>query len=113
MQCPRCQTANRAGAQFCRQCGTRLEAVCPACGASLEPASQFCDKCGVSLSAAAKPSAAPPRFDSPGSYTPKHLAEKILSSRNALEGEREQVTLLFVDVSGFTSLSERLDPEER
>jgi len=112
MQCPRCQTANRAGAQFCRQCGARLEAVCPACGAAVEPASQFCDACGASLSAAAKPAAAAPRFDSPGSYTPKHLAEKILTSRSALEGERKQVTVLFVDVSGFTSMSERLDPED-
>ena len=112
MQCPRCQTANRAGAQFCRQCGARLEAVCPACGAAVEPASQFCDACGASLSAAPKPAAAAPRFDSPGSYTPKHLAEKILTSRSALEGERKQVTVLFVDVSGFTSMSERLDPED-
>jgi class 3 adenylate cyclase len=49
---------------------------------------------------------------SPDSYTPRHLAEKILTSKAALEGERKQVTVLFVDVSGFTSLSERLDPED-
>ena len=49
---------------------------------------------------------------SPRSYTPRHLAEKILTSARALKGERKQVTVLFVDVSGFTSLSERLDPEE-
>jgi class 3 adenylate cyclase/tetratricopeptide (TPR) repeat protein len=54
----------------------------------------------------------PARFSSPGSYTPRHLAEKILTSRSALEGERKQVTVLFADVSGFTSLSERLDPED-
>src|SRR4030095_653091 len=48
----------------------------------------------------------------PLTYTPSYLAEKILTSRSALEGERKQVTVLFVDVSGFTSLSERLDPEE-
>ena len=61
-------------------------------------------------------SAAPPpaqRFDSPESYTPKHLAEKILTSKSALEGERKQVTVLFVDVSGSTALSPRPDPEER
>jgi predicted ATPase/class 3 adenylate cyclase len=52
------------------------------------------------------------RFASPESYTPAHLAEKILTSRTALEGERKQVTVLFADVSGFTSISEQLDPEE-
>src|SRR5262245_36215426 len=113
MDCPRCQTANRTGAQFCRQCGARLETACPSCGARVEPQSRFCDACGAPLTAGAKPAAATsPRFDSPGSYTPKHLAEKILTSRSALEGERKQVTVLFVDVSGFTSISERLDPED-
>jgi class 3 adenylate cyclase/tetratricopeptide (TPR) repeat protein len=53
-----------------------------------------------------------PRFSSPGSYTPPHLAKKILTSRSALEGERKQVTVLFADVSGFTAISERLDPED-
>jgi len=52
------------------------------------------------------------RFASPRTYTPAHLAEKILTSRGTLEGERKLVTVVFVDVSGFTSLSERLDPED-
>src|SRR3989475_10027590 len=116
MRCPRCQAQNRAGAQFCRECGTRLEAVCPACGLRVEPASRVCEAGGSPLGAApatgAAPTPAAPRFESPGSYTPKHLAEKILTSRSALEGERKQVTVLFVDVSGFTSMSERLDPED-
>ncbi len=112
MQCPRCQAENRQGALFCRECGAPFEALCPGCGARIEPGSRFCDSCGADLSATATPAAAPPRFTSPGSYTPKHLAEKILTSRSALEGERKQVTVLFVDVSGFTSISERLDPED-
>jgi len=120
MLCPRCQTQNRSGAQFCRQCGTRLESVCPTCNAPVEPGSRFCDACGADLTAgaAAAPAPATPappppaQFGPPGVYTPKHLAEKILTSRSALEGERKQVTVLFVDVSGFTSLSERLDPED-
>mgnify|MGYP003349828717 CR=1 FL=1 len=53
-----------------------------------------------------------PRFTSPGSYTPKHLAEKILTSRSALEGERKQVTVLFADLKGSMDLAEQLDPEE-
>jgi len=96
MLCPRCQTQNRSGAQFCRQCGTRLESVCPTCNAPVEPGSRFCDACGADLTAgaAAAPapatSAAPPpaQFGPPGVYTPRHLAEKILTSRSALEGER-------------------------
>jgi class 3 adenylate cyclase len=54
------------------------------------------------------------RVDSPhpASYTPKHLADKILTSRSALEGERKQVTVLFADVKGSMELAEQVDPEE-
>jgi class 3 adenylate cyclase/tetratricopeptide (TPR) repeat protein len=52
------------------------------------------------------------RDTAPATYTPKHLAEKILQNREAFEGERKQVTVMFCDVSGFTAMSERLDPEE-
>ena len=109
MHCSRCQTLARTGARFCRNCGAPLEMVCARCGARLESDSRFCDACGAWVTSVAD---APADFGPPGAYTPKHLAEKILTSRTALEGERKQVTVLFVDVSGFTSLSERLDPED-
>ena len=48
---------------------------------------------------------------SPTTYTPRHLAEKILTSRAALEGERKQVTVLFADVKGSMDLAEQADPE--
>ena len=48
----------------------------------------------------------------PRGYTPKHLADRILTSRSAIEGERKQVTVVFVDCAGFTELSARLDPED-
>jgi class 3 adenylate cyclase len=48
----------------------------------------------------------------PLSYTPTHLAEKILNSRTALEGERKLVTVLFADIKGSTELIAGLDPEE-
>jgi class 3 adenylate cyclase/tetratricopeptide (TPR) repeat protein len=83
-------------------------APCAACGALNPPGQKFCGDCGAPLGPA------PPgqKFGSPDAYTPKYLAEKILTSRSALEGERKQVTVLFADVAGFTSLSERLDPED-
>jgi class 3 adenylate cyclase len=52
------------------------------------------------------------RFASPDSYTPKHLAEKILTSKSALEGERKQVTVLFADLKGSMELLADRDPEE-
>jgi tetratricopeptide (TPR) repeat protein len=90
--CARCQAENRDGARFCRGCGATLGAVCAGCGAEVEAGSKFCDSCGAPLAAAPAQPAAPPRLASPESYTPKHLAEKILTSKTALEGERKQVT---------------------
>jgi len=100
--CGGCARDNPAAARFCGGCGAPLEARCPACQSPNPPDNRFCHKCGASLEAPV----------SPRTYTPKHLAEKILTSASALQGERKQVTVLFVDVSGFTSLSERLDPED-
>src|SRR5215831_15789508 len=96
MKCPRCQHENPAGQEFCGECGARLTAVCPSCGASNPPGQKFCGECGASLSQGA----AAGKFASPGTYTPQHLAEKILTSKNALEGERKQVTVLFADLKG-------------
>ena len=107
MKCPRCQAENDAGARFCEDCGARLEAVCPSCGTPVTLGKKFCRSCGAALATEQAG-----RFAAPESYTPKHLAEKILTSKSALEGERKLVTVLFVDVSGFTAMSERLDPED-
>src|SRR5713226_9795644 len=98
MTCPRCQAENRDGARFCRECGATFGAVCSGCGAKVEAGSKFCDSCGAPLTATPTQPAAPDRFASPESYTPKHLAEKILTSKAALEGERKQVTVLFADL---------------
>jgi class 3 adenylate cyclase/tetratricopeptide (TPR) repeat protein len=107
MECLRCQTRNRDAARFCEHCGNRLVLTCPSCGADIAANNHFCRTCGVSLAAHF-----PQQFASPTTYTPKHLVEKILTTKSTLEGERKQVTVLFVDLSGFTSLSARLDPEE-
>jgi class 3 adenylate cyclase/tetratricopeptide (TPR) repeat protein len=108
MRCPGCAHDNPEGQKFCGACGARLTTGCPACGAANPPGQKFCGGCGTRLPEAP----VSPQFAQPATYTPRHLAEKILTSRSALEGERKQVTVLFVDVSGFTSLSERLDPED-
>jgi class 3 adenylate cyclase len=113
MTCPRCQHENPGDAVFCQECGTRLEAACPSCGTPNELRAKFCKKCGQRLSGPQAAEAVPgPRFGPPESYTPKHLAEKILTSKSALEGERKLVTVLFADLKGSMELLADRDPEE-
>ncbi len=127
MLCPQCQHENREGAKFCEACAKPLMPVCPRCGREVRPAAKFCDQCGTLLAESGKLKAESPgsQIDSstsktreqdsrkdPHSYTPKHLAEKILTSRSALEGERKQVTVLFADVKGSMELAEQVDAEE-
>src|SRR5436853_330654 len=107
MTCPRCQAENDPGARFCEDCGARLEAACPSCGTPVTPGKKFCRSCGAALTA--EPAG---RFASPDSYTPKHLAERILTSKGALEGERKLVTVLFADLKGSMELLADRDPEE-
>ncbi len=110
MQCPKCEFENREVAKFCLKCGEKLEFVCPECGETLPLLAGFCDVCGHHLS---EPKAAPHiDYSQPQSYTPKFLADKILTTRSSIEGERKLVTVLFADVTDYTSLSENLDPEE-
>jgi len=110
MKCPKCQFANPEGLKFCNQCGNKLEVTCPKCGNMNAPGSKFCGECGHNLR---EPSETPPiDFDQPQSYTPKHLADKILTTRGAIEGERKLVTVLFADAVNYTAMSETLDPEE-
>ena len=80
--CPRCANAAPDGARFCPACGSRIGGGEPA------------------------------RFASPGVYTPPHLAQRILDSREALEGERKQVTVLFADIHGMIEAVGDRDPEE-
>src|SRR6185295_17066838 len=107
MQCARCRAENPAGMKFCGQCAAPLASSCPSCGTANPPGHKFCGQCATPLTAAAEP-----RFTAPESYTPKHLAEKILTSKSALEGERKQVTVLFADLKGSMELLADRDPEE-
>jgi len=108
MKCLRCRHENRSGAKFCEECAAPLARACPNCSSQVSATAKFCPECAHPIAA---PSAEP-RFVSPDSYTPKNLAEKILTSRAALEGERKQVTVLFADVKGSMELLADRDPEE-
>src|SRR4029453_16753217 len=113
MICPQCQRENLTDAIFCEHCGARLETVCSHCGEPNRRGATFCRICGQTINQAA--TAAPagvPGVPSPDSYVPRHLAEKILASRQSLEGERKQVTVLFADIRDSMKLIENRDPEE-
>ena len=111
MKCPRCQHENPPQAKFCLECASPLARACPNCGTQLPPTAKFCLECAHPV-AGPGPTPSQPRFASPESYTPKHLAEKILTSKAALEGERKQVTVLFADLKGSMELLADRDPED-
>jgi class 3 adenylate cyclase len=111
MKCPRCQHENDPGAKFCEECAAPLAWACAKCGRQLSATAKFCPECAhpTGLSAALTPAQ---RFISPDAYTPKHLAERIINSKAALEGERKQVTVLFADLKGSMEMLADRDPEE-
>ena len=119
MRCAACGHENRDAAKFCEECATALTVACSHCGAELRPTAKFCDTCaqpvahGLQAAPKSAGAGAPSRqlAPDPRDYTPKHLADKILTARAALEGERKQVTVLFADVKGSMELAEQLDPE--
>jgi len=116
MKCPKCQFDNREGVKFCEECGAKMELRCPNCGAKIPFGMKFCGECGHKFSLPSEPSPRDVSLDEKLAniqrYLPKGLAEKILAQRGKIEGERKQVTVLFCDMEGFTTLSERLGPEE-
>ena len=110
MKCPKCQKENAETRKFCRDCGAKLLYVCPKCGSENLPDDKFCGGCGKDLRDYKVVS--PLDYSEPQSYTPKYLADKILTARRTIEGERKIVSVLFADVANYTSLSEKLDAEE-
>jgi class 3 adenylate cyclase/tetratricopeptide (TPR) repeat protein len=83
---------------------------CPKCQAEITEAAKYCSECGCEL----RDRTAPPlkAYRHPHTYTPKFLADEILTTRSAIEGERKLVTVLFADVANYTAMAEQLDPEE-
>jgi len=116
MKCPKCQVNNREGVKFCEECGAKMEIKCPSCQSKIPLDKKFCGECGHNLSLPSEPMSKYLSFDEKlekiQRYLPKGLTEKILSQRDRIEGERKQVTVMFCDMEGFTSFSERIGPEE-
>ncbi len=110
MKCPACQFVNPEGAKFCNECGSKLELACPECGKVNPVNSKFCNECGYNL----RESEETLQVDDPDQKLPpsKGTIEEIPAIPVAIEGERKYVTALFSDMSGYTAMSERLDPEE-
>ena len=98
MQCPRCQQENPPPAKYCAECAAPLAQHYAKCGTPLPPTAKFCPECAHPVTGQPM---APSRSTSPQGYTPPHSTEKTLTLRSALEGEREQVTVLFADVVGI------------
>jgi hypothetical protein len=96
MKCPKCQFDNPSDAKFCNECGSKLELVCTQCSKSNTPGSKFCNACGHNLNGSGRPPALD--YAEPQSYTPKFLADKILTTRSSIEGERKLVTVLFAEL---------------
>jgi adenylate cyclase len=110
MLCPACDVANRDDATFCARCGSPIGRRCDSCGRAIAAAARYCDGCGRSVSSAHVPP--PDPSGSASDYTPRHLREGVLASPSTREGERKQVTVLFVDVKGSVGLSARVDSED-
>jgi class 3 adenylate cyclase/tetratricopeptide (TPR) repeat protein len=116
MECPKCQTENRETRKFCAKCGAPLAIKCSQCGSENLPGELFCGECGHPLSGTSKSALKDLTFDERlakiQKYLPGNITEKILSQRNRIEGERKQVSVLFTDMAGYTTMSEKLEAEE-
>jgi class 3 adenylate cyclase/tetratricopeptide (TPR) repeat protein len=109
MKCPGCQQDNPSTARYCLGCGARVAFACGSCGTELPGTARFCLQCGQIVGDGTAKLVGSPV---PETYIPRHLAERILTSRAALEGERKQVTVLFADLKGSMELLADRDPED-
>ena len=110
MKCPKCKFENRKGVKFCEECGAKFELVCPVCKANIPLGRKFCGECGYDLSNSTESAALKDKDrDTQISESPP---KETKATRIAADGERKHVTVLFSDLTGYTAMPEKLDPEE-
>ena len=119
MKCPKCQIENREGAKFCIECGENFTASCPKCNKTLPLTAKFCDECGCHLQPDQPISDKILENETPPISLPlnQHITDKKITDKRitddaAIIGERKHVTVLFSDLTGYTAMSEKLDPED-
>jgi class 3 adenylate cyclase/tetratricopeptide (TPR) repeat protein len=110
--CSTCGHDNPTGLRVCARCASDLANICSACGFENPAGFKFCGQCGANLAAADIAQASGEELSRLKSYVPGHLVEKMIQQSQSLRGERRTVTVLFSDIRGFTTMSERLDPED-
>lgn len=114
MKCPSCGHEAPDESKFCNECGNKMQLICFECKTDNPAGSKFCIECGTKLTSSKSPDLTPldEKIDKIQRYLPAGLTQKILSQKDRIEGEKKQVTVMFCDLVGFTSMSEKLDAEE-
>src|SRR4051794_40641218 len=120
MNCGSCGFEVQSGFAFCPRCGTKQRQLCTGCGYPCAPDFAFCPRCGTPIEGLAKadrvqsPPIVLPSGNRPRAATAPAAIEAagtLHPGRPETEADRRTVTVLFADLSGFTTLSEQLDPE--
>ncbi len=112
MTCPQCGHKNTPGVAVCANCATPVSNLCPNCGFESPRGFKFCGNCGINLlTANLSRTTNSEKLRRVQGVMPTLLVDKILHASKHIEGERRTVTVLFSDVVGFTTISEKLDPE--
>ncbi len=119
--CPACQAELAATDRFCSACGAPRPRYCSACGAELAPEARFCGQCGTKVEKGSPTAGVLPGLEAPALHAPPEaqpepevppaLREKFEMVKAELQGDRREVVVLFADLSGFTAMSEKMDPE--
>ena len=97
MQCPKCQFQNPNGLKFCNDCGQKLTIVCPSCQSVNQPSSRFCGECGYDFT----------KISAITSQPTETTVKPTITDQ-----ERKHVTVMFSDLSGYTAMTEKLDPKK-